>query len=283
MFASAKGTGRALTAVLLASCLAMLVENRSTLLEPARSVLWTIASPLHFAARFAQRVGEQASRAFANQAEARRENAALRRELVKLRGLLSRHDAVLRENARLRELYESRERAREDTLVAELVGVSENPIRITIDKGRLRDVRVGHAVTDSQGLLGQVVEISALTSRVLLITDSSHSVPVRVLRNDVRAIAAGDGEDGLVLKDIPSTLDVRQGDRLVTSGLGGRFPPGYPVGEVTAIVQAPGELFATATVRPTAAIDRSRQVLVVLTPQDEASVEAALGEAGPGT
>ena len=212
-----------------------------------------------------------------------RNNAALRRELVKLRGLLTRHDAVLRENARLRELYESRERAREDTLVAELVGVSENPIRITIDKGHLREVRVGHAVTDSQGLLGQVVEISALTSRVLLITDSSHSVPVRVLRNDVRAIAAGDGEDGLVLKDIPSTLDVRQGDRLVTSGLGGRFPPGYPVGEVTAIVQAPGELFATATVRPTAAIDRSRQVLVVLTPQDEASVEAALDEAGLGT
>lgn len=261
----------------------MLVENRSTLLEPARSVLWTIASPLHFAARFAHRVGEQASRAFADHAEARRENAALRRELVKLRGLLTRHDAVLRENARLRELYESRERTREDTLVAELVGVSENPIRITIDKGHLRDVRVGDAVTDSQGLLGQVVEISALTSRVLLITDSSHSVPVRVLRNDVRAIAVGDGEDGLVLKDIPATLDVRQGDRLVTSGLGGRFPPGYPVGEVTAVVQAPGEMFASATVRLTAAIDRSRQVLVVLTPQDEASVEAALGEAGPGT
>lgn len=272
-----------MTAVLLASCLAMLVENRSTLLEPARSILWTIASPLHFAARFAHGIGERASRAFANHAEARRENAALRRELVKLRGLLTRHDAVLRENARLRELYESRERAREDTLVAELVGVSENPIRITIDKGHLREVRVGHAVTDSQGLLGQVVEISALTSRVLLITDSSHSVPVRVLRNDVRVIAAGDGEDGLVLKDIPSTLDVRQGDRLVTSGLGGRFPPGYPVGEVTAVVQAPGEMFASATVRPTAAIDRSRQVLVVLTPQDEASVEAALGEAGPGT
>ena len=283
MFTSAKGTGRALTAVLLASCLATLVENRSTLLEPVRSVLWTIASPLHFAAQFAHGVGELASGAFANHAEARRENAALRRELVKLRGLLTRHDAVLRENARLRELYESRERVREDTLVAELVGVSENPIRITIDKGHLREVRVGHAVTDSQGLLGQVVESSALTSRVLLITDSSHSVPVRVLRNDVRAIAAGEGEDGLVLKDIPSTLDVRQGDRLVTSGLGGRFPPGYPVGEVTAIVQAPGELFATATVRPTAAIDRSRQVLVVLTPQDEASVEAALDEAGLGT
>ena len=117
--------------------------------------------------------------------------------------------------------------------------------------------------------MGKSWETSALTSRVLLITDSSHSVLVRVLRNDVRAIAAGDGDDGLVLKDIPSTLDVRQGDRLVTSGLGGRFPPGYPVGEVTEVVYDPGELFANATVRPTAALDRSRQVLVVLTAQSE--------------
>ena len=283
MFASAKGTGRALTAVLFASCLAMLVESRSSLLEPVRYVLWTIASPLQFAAQFPHGISDLVARKFASNTDLRRENSELRRELVKLRGLLTRHDAVLRENAGLRELYESRERAREDTLVAELVGVSENPVHIIIDKGQLRDVRVGHAVTDSQGLLGQVVETSALVSRVLLITDSSHSVPVRVLRNDVRAIAAGDGDDGLVLKDIPSTLDIRQGDRLVTSGLGGRFPPGYPVGEVTAVVQVPGELFATAKARPAAAIDRSRQVLVVLTPQSEALVGAGFGEGGPGT
>ena len=283
MFASATGTGRALTAVLLASCLAMLIGRQSSLLEHPRQVLWTIAAPLHSAAQLPNEAAEIARQALAKHTDMRRENAALRRELVELRGMLTRHDAVLHENARLRELYESRARAREDMLVAELVGMSENPVRITIDKGLLREVRVGHAVTDSQGLLGQVVETSALTSRVLLLTDSSHSVPVRVLRNDVYAIAAGDGEDGLVLKNIPSTLDVRQGDRLVTSGLGGRFPPGYPVGEVTAFVQAPGELFATATARPTAAIDRLRQVLVVLTPQGEELVEMAPSNAEPGT
>lgn len=268
--------------MLFASCLFLLVDGHTSLLDRARFVLGTIASPLHFAAQLPRTVGGMVARAFASHAQVRRENSALRHEVVELRGLLTRHDAVLRENARLRELYESRERAREDMLVAELVGVSENPLGIIIDKGHLRDVRVGHAVTDSAGLLGQVVETSALTSHVLLITDSRHSVPVRVLRNDVRAIAAGNGEDGLVLKNIPSTLDVRQGDRLVTSGLGGRFPPGYPVGEVTAVVQAPGELFATATARPTAGIDRSRQVLVVLTPQGEALGEAAPAEARPG-
>ena len=255
--------------MLLASCLTLLVDVNSALFQHARYYLWTIASPMHIAAQFPYTFGTDLVRMFAGRAELQRENMALQRELVELRGLLTRHDAVLRENARLRELYESRQRAREDMLVAELVAVSENPLTITIDKGRLRDVHVGHAVTDSTGLLGQVVETSALTSRVLLITDSSHSVPVRVLRNDVRAIAAGDGEDGLILKNIPSTLDVRQGDRLVTSGLGGRFPPGYPVGEVNAVLHDPGELFSRVTVRPAAGLDRSRQVLVVLTPQSE--------------
>ena len=246
------------------------MDANSALFDRVRYYLWTIASPMHIVAQAPYTYGEDLMRIAAGLAELQRENVALRRELVKLRGMLTRHDAVLRENTRLRELYESRQRAREDMLVAELVGVSENPLTITIDQGRLRDVHVGHAVTDSTGLLGQVVETSALTSRVLLITDSSHSVPVRVLRNDVRTIAAGDGEDGLVLKNIPSTLDVRQGDRLVTSGLGGRFPPGFPVGEVTAVIHDPGELFARVTVRPAAALDRSRQVLVVLTPQSEA-------------
>lgn len=278
MFASAKGTGRLLTAALLASCLILLVDTNSRLLDRARYLLSTVASPLYFAAQVPHTVGSAAARMFAGHAAVRRENLALRRELLELRAVLTRHDAVLRENARLRELYEARERTRDEMLVAELVGVSENPISIVINKGRLREVRIGHAVTDSAGLLGQVVETSALTSRVLLITDSSHSVPVRVLRNDVRAIAAGDGDDGLVLKNIPYTLDVRQGDRLVTSGLSGRFPPGYPVGEVTSVIHNAGELFANATVRPAAALDRSRQVLVVLAPQSEELAEVVSDE-----
>lgn len=267
--------------MLLVSCLTIWLNAKSSLLVGTRGVLWTVAHPLHEIAELPYTFGRGIGRMFANHAALRRENAALKLEVLELRGVLTRHDAVLGENARLRELYQSRQRAREDMLVADLVGVSRNPIGITIDKGGLRDVRVGQAVIDSAGLLGQVVETSALASRVLLITDSSHSVPVRVLRNGVRAIAAGDGEDGLVLKNILATLDVRQGDRLVTSGFGGRFPPGYPVGVVLAVVSEPGEMFATATVRPSAALDRSRQVLVVRRPDSRGPAEATANDAGP--
>lgn len=253
--------------LLLVSCLTIWLNGKSSLLANARSVLWTVAQPLQEIAEFPPATVRRIGRMLAGQAALHRENTALKREVLELRGVLTRHDAVLSENARLRELYQARQRAREDMLVADLVGVSRTPIGITIDKGALRDVRVGQTVIDSAGLLGQVVETSALASRVLLITDASHSVPVRVLRNGVRAIAAGDGGNGLVLENIPATLDIREGDRLVTSGLGGRFPPGYPVGVVQTVVTEPGEMFASAAVRPSAALDRTRQVLVVRAPQ----------------
>lgn len=254
---------RVLAALLAVSGLAIAVDGNTTLLREVRFALWTVASPLHFVSAFAESTASNFMRTFADQDALRRENKKLKQEILTLRGVLTRHDAVLAENAKLRDLYDSRERSREHMLVAELVAISENPLTITIDKGRLGELRVGHTVIDSSGLLGQIVETSAFTSRVLLITDSSHSVPVRALRNDVRAIATGDGKDGLVLKDIPATLDIRTGDHLVTSGLGGRFPPGYPVGEVDSVVVQGDAPFARATVRPAAALDRSRQVLVV--------------------
>ena len=252
----------------------MLVDENTSLLRGARFVLWTVASPLQFVANLPSKAGGAVGRTLADHDQLRGQLADLEREVLYLRGLLTRHDAVLTENVRLRELYESRQRAREDMLVAELVMVSASPLTITLDKGQLHGVRVGQAVIDSAGLFGQVVETSALASRVLLITDSSHSVPVRVLRNDARAIAIGDGEDGLALKDVPTTLDVREGDRLVTSGFGRRFPTGYPVGVVETVIVAPADLFANITVRPAAALDRSRQVLVVL----DANGTAPLGD-----
>ena len=242
----------------------MLADAKTSLFKSVRFGLWTVASPLQFLSNLPHKAGGAVERTLADRSQLQREIADLKREVFHLRGLLTRHDAVLTENARLRQLYESRQRAREKMLVADLVMVSASPLTITLNKGRLHDVRVGQAVIDSVGLFGQVVETSALASRVLLITDSSHSVPVRVLRNDARAIATGDGEDGLILKDVPTTLDVREGDRLVTSGLGGRFLTGYPVGVVETVVADPVDMFANITARPAAALDRSRQVLVVL-------------------
>ena len=180
-----------------------------------------------------------------------------------MRGTVQRYEALLNENSRLRELFGSRRRLRDDVVIADVVAVSSAPLEIVIDKGYASGVVPGQAVVDSSGLLGQVVETSAFTSRVLLITDPSHAVPVRVLRNDVRTIAAGVGTGRLMLKDVALTLDIREGDRLVSSGLAGRFPIGYPVGTVESVLRDQTESFATIVVLPSAAVDRSRQVLVV--------------------
>ena len=164
-------------------------------------------------------------------------------------------------------------------LVTELIGVVPDPgkHRILIDKGTADGVTVGASVVDSQGLFGQVIEVSRASSVVLLITDSTHATPVEVSRNNLRSIATGLGRyDWMELEAVPFSADIRRGDLVVSSGLGGRFPRGYPVGEVTEVEKHATARFATVRVRPSAALNRSRHVLVVF--PDGAPGEA--GEAG---
>ena len=123
---------------------------------------------------------------------------------------------------------------------------------------------MGQAVIDADGLFGQVIEVAEYTSRVLKVNDRMHAVPVQVNRNGVRAVAAGNGRT-LELESVALTADIREGDLLVSSGLGGRFPVGYPVAVVTAVDRDPGQAFARITAQPRAALDRSRHVLLVFT------------------
>ena len=170
------------------------------------------------------------------------------------------------ENVRLRGLLNSTAMLRDDVLVAELIGVSPDPVRhqLVLNKGRNDGVFVGQPLIDADGLMGQIVEVSAGTSRALLITDATHSIPVQVNRNGVRAIAEGTGSLGeLEVRHVSANTDIETGDLLVTSGLGGRFPGGYPVAVVTAIERDPGRMFARVVARPNAALDRSQPLLVV--------------------
>jgi rod shape-determining protein MreC len=151
-------------------------------------------------------------------------------------------------------------------LIAELVGVSPDPARqiVILSKGSEDGVYLGQPVLDAEGLFGQVIDVSPNQSRVMLITDSTHAVPVQVNRNGVRAVADGTGlMDTLELSNLVVTTDIKVGDLLMSSGLGGGFPAGYPVATVVEVNPDPGQPFLVVKARPTARLDRSRQLLLV--------------------
>jgi rod shape-determining protein MreC len=196
------------------------------------------------------------------------ENARLRRENLVLQGRSHQMASLQAENVRLRALLNSSALLRDDVLVAELIGVSPDPMRhlLVLNKGEQDGVFVGQPLIDADGLLGQIVEVSSISSRAMLITDATHSIPVQVNRNGVRAIAEGTGVLGMLeVHHVAATTDIREGDLLVTSGLGGRFPVGYPVAVVSEVERDPGQPFARIVARPSAALDRSRHVLLVFT------------------
>ncbi len=233
-----------------------------------------MVAPLILIAEIPYLVGDEVGDVVATRGGMLRRNAELERRVLELSQVSQQFMALKAENERLRALLGSRARLPSEVLISEIIGVTPGPgtHRVLLDKGAGDDVRLGDAVIDAGGLFGQVVEVGGYTSRVMLITDPNHAVPVQVNRNGVRSIAGGTGQlDLLQLENVSVTADIREGDLLETSGLGGRFPPGYPVGVVDAVVIEPTAAFASVSVRPLAELDRSRHVLVVLTPAEPAA------------
>ena len=237
-------------------------------LQGGRAVLDTLASPVFWAANLPARFSEWTSAHTQTRTQLLEENERLRRENLELQGRSQQMASLQGENVRLRKLLNSSALLRDDVLVAELIGVSPDPerLQLVLDKGTSDGVFIGQPLIDADGLMGQIVEASSGSSRALLITDVTHSVPVQVNRNGVRAIAEGSGELGqLEIRHVSSNTDIQVGDLLVTSGLGGRFPEGYPVAVVTEVERDPGETFAHVLATPSAALDRTRHVLLVFT------------------
>lgn len=194
------------------------------------------------------------------------ENDKLRADLLLMARRLQRLDSMDSENGRLRNLLGVSEQFDQRVLLAELIGVSADPSshQIVINKGLRDEVYLGQPVLDEGGVMGQVVEVGPYTSRVLLITDAQHAIPVQVNRSGFRALLLGRGsEQELLLDHVPNTADIKVGDLLLSSGLGGRFPQGYPVAEVTEVIHDPGQPFAMIRCQPTARLDTSRHLLLV--------------------
>ena len=248
-----------------------------------RVVIGTLLSPLQVIAESPYLVGSEVGEVIASRDSLLADNAGLARRILELSQVSQQFLALKKENERLRELLGSQARISAEVLIAELVGVvpTANTHQVIIDKGAEAGVEVGQAVIDAEGLFGQIVEVNQYTSRVLLITDVSHAVPVQVNRNGLRSIAGGTGRlDELVLENVPVTADIREGDLLESSGLGGRFPVGYPVGHVSSLSIEPTSPYAIVSVRPLAQLDRSRHVLIVFVADTREETDAEPDAAG---
>jgi rod shape-determining protein MreC len=168
-------------------------------------------------------------------------------------------------------MLEARELVRDEVRVVEILAVDADPYRhnIVISSGEDDGVYDGQAIVDADGLVGQVIRTGRNTAQAVLISDPDHALPVEVSRNGLRTIAVGTGEfDRLDLPFLPNNADIQPGDLLVTSGLGGAFPPGYPVAVVATIDRIPQEPFAAVTARPSAALDQVREIMLIFSAAD---------------
>lgn len=272
--------------VIILSVVLVVLDARFNRLEDVRGAIGTGLAPVHWLGNAPDRASDWFSSLFTTREDLLEENEALRARLLILERRALKYAALASENTRLRELMNSAGVLDDRVILGEVVSVSPDPYshEVVINKGERDGVQVGQAILDANGLMGQVVQTSQFTSRVLLISDSSHAVPVEVVRNGLRAILLGNGDtEALELVHVPDTADIREGDLLVSSGLGGRFPKGYPVAEITSISKQSGEPFVDIAAAPKAQLNRSRLVLVVFTPADDGrSAEAPSLSGGAG-
>lgn len=248
-------------------------------LEPLRTKLSAVVTPFYQITDIPRRLNDWRKDTFVSRSDLQAENETLKTELLIHQRKVQQLAALAAENVRLRQLLNASNMLQDTVLIVELIGVSPNPLshKVMINRGAESGVFKGQPVLDAFGLMGQVTEVSENASTVLLISDSTHAIPVQVNRNGVRAIAEGTGDlNSLSLRHVSTNADIREGDLLVSSGLDERFPVGYPVAEVQHVVRDPGKAFLTVLAKPMARLDRSRHLLLVFVSRDHTTVPDAL-------
>ena len=266
----------------------MALDHRTAWIKPLRSSLSVLTYPVYLLADAPNQAGKWLGEVTTDERSLLDEKRELEKERTLLLAKLQKFEALEAENLRLRNLLDSSFKVGERVLIAELSSVELDPYRqqVVISKGTRSGVFTGQPVLDAQAVMGQVINTSPLHSTVLLITDASHALPVQVLRNGLRTVAVGTGEvNRLSLPFLAHNADIKLGDTLVTSGLGGIFPPGYPVAKVSDISRQPGQHFSSINAEPLAHLDRSREVLLVWNIEQNipASSEAQPEDSSSGT
>ena len=258
-----------LTRLVLLSILSvalMMLDHRGHHLEKIRAGLNALAYPIQLIASTPAYVGRSIADLFTTRGTLREDNEKLLAERQALLAKLQQFDALEQENQRLRNMLVSAALVADKAIAAELVEVSAEPFtrKVVVAKGSQDGVYVGQSVIDAHGIMGQVTQVAGRVSRVTLITDAGHAIPVLNNRSGLRALVFGTGNpDTVKVPYLTANADIKEGDLLVSSGMGGTFPPDYPVARVLKIVSDPNESFLSITAKPAAQLNHGKQVLLI--------------------
>ena len=258
--------GLRVLALIFISIALMYLDHRENHLDGIRRGIGVAVYPIRLVVDAPVRLWEWLGEATTSRNQLELELGRLRAERLLTNARLQRLTALEAENARLRALLDARSSVRDEVRVAEIMAVDANAYEhnLIIDIGSRDGVYDGQAIIDADGVVGQVIRTGIMTSQAILISDADHALPVEVNRNGLRTIAMGTGEiDSLDLPILPNNADIRAGDLLVTSGLGGAFPAGYPVAIVNSVTRIPQQPFADVTATPAAALDQVREVMLI--------------------
>lgn len=244
----------------------MMFDHRGEQLERVRGGLMVILYPVQVIAGLPVALYHGLVDVLTTDKDLKEQNERLEAERTQLLVRLQQFEALESENSRLRAMLGAAARVADRVLAAELVEVSTEPFsrRLLVRRGTQDNVYVGQPVIDAHGIVGQVTQVSAHVSTVTLITDPSHAIPVLDNRSGLRAVVFGSGDqDSLTIPYLSAVADIKEGDILVSSGMGGTFPAGYPVAVVIKIDNDPGESFLQVRARPAAQLNHGKQVLLI--------------------
>jgi len=264
-----QGPSVTLRAILLVavSIVVMVADHRWHHLETVRGNIETyLIYPLRYTINLPSQFIQWSDESLTTRQDLLAEKHRLEEQQLRARVNLQKLSVLEKENARLREMLSAQIKVGEMVLVAEILSIDLDPYKqqVILNKGRKNEVYIGQSIIDAHGVMGQIIHLGEYSSTALLVSDPSHAIPVQVNRSGLRSTAFGTGNSQLLeLRYIPHNADLKIGDQIFSSGLGGRFPPNYPVGRIVSIERPAGESFSTVLAEPVAHLDRSREVLLV--------------------
>jgi len=253
--------------LVVVSIVVMMADHRWQHLETVRGNIESyIIYPLRYTINLPSQFIRWSDESLSARQDLLDEKRKLEEQRLRARVNLQKLSVLEKENARLRKMLSAQTKIGELVLVAEILSIDLDPYKqqVILNKGRKHEVYIGQSIIDAHGVMGQIIHLGEYSSTALLVSDPSHAIPVQVNRSGLRSTAFGTGNSQLLeLRYIPHNADLKIGDQIFSSGLGGRFPPNYPVGEIVSIERPIGESFSIVLAEPIAHLDRSREVLLV--------------------